>query len=283
MKLIVVSGRSGSGKTTALHILEDIGFYCVDNLPLPLLKSLIEELQTRTSPPINRIAIGVDARNSSVSLDDFPAIVAQVAQAGLEVKVLYLDAQDRVLIKRFSETRRRHPVTGSNRTLKEAIEREQEILAPVMTSASQLIDTSDLSLHDLRDRIKREAEEPHQGMTLLFQSFGFKRGVPTDADMLFDVRCLPNPHWVSELRQLTGLDEPVQAFLQAEPGVADMINSVTAFLTRWLPEFEANNRSYTTIAIGCTGGQHRSVFITEALAAHFCQQHANVQTRHRDL
>lgn len=283
MKLIVVSGRSGSGKTTALHILEDIGFYCVDNLPLPLLKSLIEELQTRTSPPINRIAVGVDARNSSTSLDDFPVIVEQVAQAGLEVKVLYLDAQDRVLIKRFSETRRRHPVTGSNRTLKEAIEREQEILAPVMNSASQLVDTSDLSLHDLRDRIKREAEEPHQGMTLLFQSFGFKRGVPTDADMVFDVRCLPNPHWISELRQLTGLDEPVQAFLQTESSVTDMIASVTNFLIRWLPDFEANNRSYTTIAIGCTGGQHRSVFITEALAAYFRQDHANVQTRHRDL
>lgn len=283
MKLVVISGRSGSGKTTALHVLEDIGYYCVDNLPVTLLRDLIVELSTRKSPVINEVAIGIDARNSSTQLEKLPNVLADLSAEGVENVVIYLDAADSVLVKRFSETRRRHPISNDTNTLNEAIERERDMLNPVAASANLIIDTSKLNLHELRDLVKKRVGAQREGMALLFQSFGFKNGVPGDADLLFDVRCLPNPHWVPNLRNQTGLDEDVQAFLQGHEQVEEMLDDISSFLTAWLPRFVANNRSYMTIAIGCTGGQHRSVYITQKLAERFKPAFPNVQARHREL
>ncbi|MEE2729266.1 MAG: RNase adapter RapZ [Pseudomonadota bacterium] len=283
MKLVVISGRSGSGKTTALHVLEDIGYYCVDNLPVTLLRQLMSELATRTAPKIDTVAIGIDARNSVTQLEMLPNVLRELSADGVESQVIYLDAGDDTLMKRFSETRRRHPVSNDTNTLMEAIEREREMLNPVAGSASLIIDTSNLTLHELRDQIKIRVANAQEGMAILFQSFGFKNGVPSDADLVFDVRCLPNPHWVTQLRNQTGLDEGVQTFLQGHPPVQEMVDDLIGFLEKWLPRFAANNRSYMTVSVGCTGGQHRSVYITEQLCRHFSSRISNVQARHRDL
>lgn len=283
MKLVVISGRSGSGKTTALHVLEDIGYYCVDNLPVTLLQELMRELATRTAPQIDTVAIGIDARNSVSQLEKLPNVLRELSADGVESQVIYLDAGDETLMKRFSETRRKHPISNDTNTLKEAIEREREMLNPVAGSASLIIDTSNLTLHELRDQIKIRVANTQEGMAILFQSFGFKNGVPSDADLVFDVRCLPNPHWITQLRSQTGLDAGVQEFLQGHPPVQEMIADLIAFLEKWLPRFAANNRSYMTVSVGCTGGQHRSVYITEQLSQHFCKRISNVQARHRDL
>ncbi len=283
MKLVVISGRSGSGKTTALHVLEDIGYYCVDNLPVTLLRELMSELATRTNPKIDTVAIGIDARNSVTQLEKLPNVLRELTADGVESQVIYLDADNQSLMKRFSETRRRHPISNDTNTLKEAIEHEREMLNPVAGSASLVIDTSNLTLHELRDQIKVRVAESQEGMAILFQSFGFKNGIPSDADLVFDVRCLPNPHWVTQLRSQTGLDNGVQQFLQGHSSVQEMVDDLTAFLEKWLPRFAANNRSYMTISIGCTGGQHRSVYVTEQLNHHFKDRYSNVQARHRDL
>ena len=283
MRLVVISGRSGSGKTTALHVLEDIGYYCVDNLPVTLLRSLMGELATRTEPIIDTVAIGIDARNSVTQLEKLPNVLRELSADGVESQVIYLDAGNETLMKRFSETRRRHPISNDTNTLMEAIEREREMLNPVAGSASLIIDTSNLTLHELRDQIKIRVARSQEGMAILFQSFGFKNGIPSDADLVFDVRCLPNPHWITALRNQTGLDAGVQAFLQGHPPVQEMVEDLIAYLEKWLPRFAANNRSYMTISVGCTGGQHRSVYITEQLTGHFKARISNVQARHRDL
>ncbi|MVF11251.1 RNase adapter RapZ [Ketobacter sp. MCCC 1A13808] len=283
MKLVVISGRSGSGKTTALHVLEDIGYYCVDNLPVTLLRDLIVELSSRKSPQIKEVAIGIDARNSVTQLEMLPNVLRDLSAEGIDSEVIYLDAMDSVLVKRFSETRRRHPISNDTNTLNEAIERERDMLHPVASSASLIINTSKLNLHELRDLIKKRVGAGNEGMALLFQSFGFKNGVPGDADLVFDVRCLPNPHWIPNLRSQTGRDPDVQTFLQGHEQVQEMLDDISAFLVAWLPRFVANNRSYMTIAIGCTGGQHRSVYITEKLTEQFKPDFPNVQARHREL
>ncbi len=283
MKLVVISGRSGSGKTTALHVLEDIGYYCVDNLPVTLLRDLINQLTTQASPQINEVAIGIDARNSVMQLEKLPNVLRELSAAGVDSQVIYLDADSQTLIKRFSETRRKHPISNDQNTLKEAIDRESELLNPVAASASLIIDTSHLTLHQLRDLIKNRVGESDDGMAILFQSFGFKNGIPSDADLVFDVRCLPNPHWVAQLRNQTGLDQDVQTFLKEHNAVHEMISDIVDFLVKWLPRFAANNRSYMTIAVGCTGGQHRSVYITDQLTTRFQQEFVNVQARHREL
>lgn len=283
MKLVVISGRSGSGKTTALHVLEDTGYYCVDNLPVTLLGDLMSELAIRSSPKISEVAIGIDARNSVTQLEKLPNVLRDLTADGVESQVIYLDASDDTLFKRFSETRRRHPISNDSNTLKEAIDHEREMLNPVAAAASLIIDTSNLTLHQLRDQIKLRVGKFQEGMAILFQSFGFKNGLPTDADLVFDVRCLPNPHWVSQLRSQTGLDKGVQEFLQGHPPVQEMVDDLGAYLEKWLPRFAANNRSYMTIAIGCTGGQHRSVYITEQLSSYFKTRFSSVQARHRDL
>ncbi|TQV80171.1 RNase adapter RapZ [Exilibacterium tricleocarpae] len=284
MRLVVISGRSGSGKSTALHVLEDVGFNCVDNLPASLLPALIEEVNQRERAEDLRFAVSIDARNTWSDLQKFPQLIADTRQPGLTVEVLFLDARSPTLIQRFSETRRKHPLSDESTDLREAIATERRLLEPIVDVADLVIDTSNLTLHQLRDLVKtRIVGTDPNGMAVLFESFGFKRGVPVDADLVFDVRCLPNPYWKPQLRSLTGCDSEVIAFLEEHPLVADMQADISAYLNRWLPHFEANNRSYITIAIGCTGGQHRSVYLVEQLGKLFSEQQGNVLVRHREL
>ncbi|MFZ1829775.1 MAG: RNase adapter RapZ [Candidatus Competibacteraceae bacterium] len=284
MRIIVVSGLSGSGKTIALQTLEDLDCYCVDNLPFKLVGPLAQEIlnASATLPPT--VAIGVDARNFFDELSQFPAMLAELRASGLRVDVLFLQADDEVLLKRYSETRRRHPLDLGNVPLREAIRNERHLLGPVVACADLIIDTSDTNLYQLRELIHaRVHNTPYEAMSLLFESFGFKNGVPSDADFMFDVRCLPNPHWEPLLRPLTGRDQPVIDFLTGHAAVMAMTDDVRRFLEVWLPRFETSNRSYLTVAIGCTGGQHRSVFIAEALGRHFNAVRRHVMVRHREL
>lgn len=283
MHIVIISGRSGSGKSTALHVLEDIGYYCVDNLPVRLMGDLVRELSERKTTEITRVAIGIDARNSSTQLEMFPDTINALRKLGADVKIIYLDATDTTLLQRFSETRRKHPISTSSISLSEAIEHESLILKPVAIRADINIDTSRMTLHELRDLVKKHVGTDEDFMTVLIESFGFKNGIPGDADMVFDVRCLPNPHWIPGLRAKTGLDEEIHEFLSKDEHVQRMINDIQSFLERWLPRFSANNRSYMTVAIGCTGGQHRSVYIVEKLKSHFEAQHSRILARHRDL
>lgn len=283
MKLIIVSGLSGSGKSVALHTLEDLGFYCIDNLPAGLLGALALELNLAPGM-LDKAAVGIDARNIPKDLEAFDSILDQLNSQGIETEVLFLTCETDTLIKRFSETRRRHPLTSKGLSLAEAIEREKQLLEPIAGRGDLFIDTSQTTLHQLRDLVSQRVERREESrLSLLFESFGYKHGIPTDADFVFDARCLPNPHWQLELRQLTGRDQPVIDFLKNEPKVEEMYRAVCTFFGDWIPAFEADNRSYLTIAIGCTGGQHRSVYLSERLALHFSEYYPNVATRHREL
>lgn len=288
-RLIIISGRSGSGKSAALNVLEDLGFYCINNLPLGLLPALAEQ-QQQTPPSekdntsLQKLAISIDARNVAQDINQFPKIINQIKQGHLHPEVLYLDANKETLMQRFSSTRRKHPLTNSDTSLDEAIEAEQVLLQPISDLADLNLDTTRLSVHELRSLIKlRIFNKNSADMALLFQSFGFKHGIPIDADLVFDVRNLPNPYWDPSLRQFTGRDSQIIHFLEKEPLVQDMLNDIQQYLTKWLPSFEQANRSYMTVAIGCTGGHHRSVFISEALTQLFSAQFDNVQVRHREL
>ncbi len=285
MRLVIVSGRSGSGKSTALNVLEDVGFTCIDNLPAVLLPTLINHTgEVPESQWPQNIAIGIDARNMLGDLSDLPEILTTLEESGIRSEVLFLDAREPILIQRFSETRRKHPLSSDTVGLKEAIAKEKALLDPLLSIASRTLDTSNLTLHQLRDIIKKHmAPDRAESMTILFQSFAFKHGVPIDSDFVFDVRCLPNPYWVPELRKYTGNDQPVIEFLGAQKDVADMIADLKSYLTRWLPHFQASNRSYLTISIGCTGGQHRSVYSCNQLATFFKDRHPNVNILHREL
>jgi len=284
MKLIVISGRSGSGKSTCLHVLEDIGYYCVDNLPASMLGTLTESVSNDLHPEFQEVAVSIDARNISEDLEKFPHIFENLDSNKIKRQIIFLDADDNTLLKRFSETRRRHPLTSENLGLLEAIRKEKFLLAPIISLSNLTIDTSSLSLHQLRDIVKnRVTSKAGTGLSVQFQSFGFKHGVPVDADMVFDVRCLPNPYWVVQLRSLNGLDKEVADYLDSQHEVQDMYTDIKDFLTRWLPKFEANNRSYITIAIGCTGGQHRSVYLCEKLKLEFNTTSYNVQVRHKEI
>lgn len=281
-RLIVISGLSGSGKTVALHTLEDAGYYCIDNLPAGLLA----ELGTHIAP--NKTchagyAVGIDARNHPNDLEKFPDIVEQLRHRGLDTNLVFLTADEATLIQRFNETRRRHPLSGRGRALAEAIDTERRVLAPLIEQADMLIDTTHTTLHQLRELVSARLIGSRSELSVLFQSFGFKHGVPSDADLMFDARCLPNPHWVKELRQLTGRDPAVIDYLDAQSAVQAMLDDIRDFLDRWLPHYNTPSRSYLTIAIGCTGGQHRSVYLAEALARHFENQGQAVTCRHREL
>jgi RNase adapter protein RapZ len=281
ISLITISGRSGSGKSTALHVLEDLGYYCIDNLPVTLLQPLITTLSNHQS--IRNVAVSIDARNIAEDLANFPDIVSSFDKNQVSTKIVYLDSTSPVLFKRFSETRRKHPLSDSNRDLREALDYEKELLAPISTIADLSLDTTRLTIHELRDLIKSRVSLSNHEFALLFQSFAYKNGVPVDADFVFDARCLPNPHWKPNLRNLTGLDEPVQDFLNDQNEFLEMYNDLNRYLDTWLPRFEANNRSYMTIAVGCTGGQHRSVYLCQKLFQNFDQKWKNVQIRHREL
>ena len=283
MQLTLISGRSGSGKSTVLHVLEDHDFYCIDNLPASLLLSRARRL-TAGELKNQKVAVSIDARNLPADLEQVPAIIDQLSHSDLATEVLFLDANSQTLLKRFSESRRKHPLSDKDTGLREAIDRESEMLEPLSLIASLRIDTSEMSQHTLRDLIvNRLLNGESKRMTLQFQSFGFKNGIALDADLVFDVRCLPNPYWDSSLRALTGLNSAVQAFLDSQPEVQAMSAEIEAYLDRWLPRFERNNRSYMTVALGCTGGQHRSVYLAEKLGQLFQERFAQVQVRHREL
>jgi UPF0042 nucleotide-binding protein len=284
MRLVIVSGTSGSGKSVALHTLEDLGYYCIDNLPVFLLRDLALGFQSAPGETFDNTAVGIDARSQPRHLRELPGLVAELREAGVDCQVLFLDAQGETLIKRFSETRRKHPLTADDRSLAEAIELERQLLKPILSDADLCIDTTHTNVHQLRDLIReRFGEGAPAAMSILLQTFGFKHGTPRDADFVIDVRCLPNPHWQPDLRPLTGLDPAVAHFLEASPEALEMRDDLIALFQRWLPRFESEGRSYLTIAIGCTGGQHRSVYIGEQLRAHFAATGRKVLIRHREL
>lgn len=284
MKLIIVSGRSGSGKSTALHVLEDLGFYCIDNLPIGLLFPLTEEASQASPQKLRNIAVSIDARNLADEIANFEAMHERLKTAELKVEIIFLDATDQALLQRFHATRRKHPLSNDRTSLREAIIGEKRLLEPLAKLADLYIDTTELSMYELRDMVKqRIVGRREQELALLFQSFGFKHGVPVDSDYVFDVRCLPNPYWDPNLRKFTGVDPEVKAFLEQQPATQHMLDDIKRFLESWLPAFRESNRSYMTISIGCTGGQHRSVFMCEQLGAYFESHYSNVQVRHTEL
>ena len=281
MQLVVISGRSGSGKSTALNALEDHGFNCIDNFPVRLLEALVDAADGN-----ERLAICVDARNTRADLERLPTVLLSLGRArpAMDCRIVYLDARSPTLVMRFSETRRRHPLTDAGRDLREAIDLERGLLADIAGLADLTIDTTTLSAAQLVEVVKdRVAGENDDALSLLFRSFAYKSGVPVDADFVFDVRCLPNPYWRAEFRDLSGLDEPVREYLDGEGEVAALCRDIRGFLDGWIPKFEAGNRRYLSVAVGCTGGRHRSVYVVERLAAHFRRSSAMVLVRHREL
>ena len=283
MRLVVVSGRSGSGKSTALHLLEDNGFYCIDNLPAGLLPELARQAND-TDQHLPKVAISIDARNLASDLERFPELLQRVRDTGIHCDVLFLAATDEVLIKRFSETRRKHPLTDESKSLGEAIAAELRLLEPIIDLANLKIDTSHLTLYQLRDLLKqRLLSSDGNSPSVLIQSFGFKRGVPVDADLVFDVRCLPNPYWKAELRPFCGKDKEICDYLEGEADVLEMYQDIYNFLKKWLPRYAAGERSYMSVGIGCTGGHHRSVYIAERLVRELGVHTPNLLIRHRDL
>ncbi|MCU7994043.1 RNase adapter RapZ [Shewanella glacialipiscicola] len=279
MKLVIVSGRSGSGKSVALRVLEDLGYYCVDNLPLPLIGALLDQLKGSN----DLVAISVDVRN----LPEQDKILTKQLESlppGTELTSFFLNSSDKVLLKRYSETRRLHPLSKSQVSLQEAIKQEGKLLEPMSQLVDHYIDTSNLNIYDLSDQVRQILlGSVDKELVINFESFGFKHGMPTEADFMFDVRFLPNPHWELALRPLTGLDEPVAEFLSRQPLVNKLIWQIENLLETWLPHLERNNRSYLTVAIGCTGGQHRSVYVAEQLAKRFSNSKHQVYARHREL
>ncbi len=285
MRLSVISGLSGSGKSVALNTLEDEGFYCIDNLPSGLLEPLVDQVAGGERVAHERVAVGIDARSDVSDLQAFPQLLERLrARAGIDVEVVFLQTAAETLLRRFSETRRKHPLSLDGMPLADAIERERELLSAISEQADLLVDTTHLTLHGLRGLLReRLLPDDSEGLSLLLQSFGFKNGVPLDSDMVFDVRCLPNPHWEPHLRALIGTDAAVGEYLEADPRVGAMFESIRDFLERWLPAFEAENRAYMTVSVGCTGGQHRSVYLAERLLRHFGERYRRITTRHREL
>jgi len=279
VKFIIVSGRSGSGKSVTLRVLEDLGFYCVDNIPINLLPSLTHVVMTK----YENIAVSIDVRNIPMSAAELSEILDYLPSK-MNVEVIYLDAEDNVLVRRYSETRRLHPLSKQNMSLMEAIKNEKTLLDPIASKADLYIDTTEFNVHQLTELVReRVLGKKSAQLSLVFESFGFKRGIPKDADYVFDVRFLPNPHWEPDLKPLTGQDQAVKDYLNSHPIVAKFTWQINNFLSTWLPHIERNNRSYLTVAIGCTGGQHRSVFVAEALADSYRKLYPNVQVRHREL
>lgn len=286
MEIIFVSGMSGSGKTVALHMLEDLGYTSIDNFPIRLLNNYVEEEISGRNRSSMRIALGIDARAGEEDLQVLPRVLEDLRAQGVQTELLFLTSNDEVLVRRYSETRRRHPLSQGDESLMESIRNERAVLSIVAECADLVIDTTHLNVHHLRELIRkrlRSANPETASLALMFMSFGFKQGLPRDADFVFDVRCLPNPHWDNALRPFTGRDGPVQDYLQSQSEVEEMITDIRDFLTRWLRRFEAADRNYLTIAIGCTGGRHRSVYVAERLAAHFGEQNERVLIRHTAL
>jgi UPF0042 nucleotide-binding protein len=281
--LIVLTGLSGGGKTVALRALEDLEFYCVDNLPSALLPQLVNAVVEGNGNKHRRIAVGVDVRNRGADFAHMPTVLSELAAAGVQVHLIFLDCRDEILIKRYSESRRRHPLAMRGLSLADAIAEERKLLRPLMAIAERVIDSSELNVHQLRRLVAKGYAQAIEGLTLMFQSFAFRRGLPLDADFVFDARCLPNPHWHPHLRPLSGKDAPVREFLDSEPLVGEYFSDTARWLDAWLPRFEQDDRSYLTISVGCTGGRHRSVYLVEKLAAYYRDRREGVLTFHREL
>ena len=283
-RLIIISGLSGSGKSIALHALEDLGYYCIDNMPAGLLRSLLDELKEPDNNAVARIAVSVDARNRRPNLETLPALIDDIRRSGISTDLLFLQADDEVLLQRYSATRRRHPLANFSQELRTAILQERELLCPVIIAADLIVDTSRTSVYELADIIQTRVDHRKTNeLSILLQSFSFKHGIPADADFVFDLRCLPNPYWNNELRSLTGLDDAVAEYLEGQPSFVQMYEDILGFLQKWIPEYVSVNRSYLTVALGCTGGQHRSVRMAENLAEALSKRHAPVQKRHNRL
>ena len=284
MRLVIISGVSGSGKSVALHVLEDLGFYCVDNIPVALLKPFVDELVWRKDPAFENVGIGLDARSRASDLAHVPTLVQTLREGGLAVEIIFLQTDTKVLLSRFSETRRKHPLSDEKTSLEEAIAKERELLTPIINSAELVIDTTRMSVYALREQIRERVAPREPGaVSIMIESFGYKNGLPANADFVFDVRCLPNPYWEPQLRPLTGKDAPVQSFLDAAPMVQQMVDDIVAFLEEWIPRYQDFQRSYLTVAIGCTGGMHRSVYVAEAVAKRLANKHKNIRTQHSEV
>ena len=284
MKLLIVSGLSGSGKSIVLDTLEDCGYHCIDNLPIALLAGFVSQVMEDDPSTYEKTAIGIDARNQSKSLLRFSDILAAIREQGVQCEIIFLQAEKNILLKRYSETRRKHPLTSTTVALKEALDIEKEMLKAVLRHADTVLDTGRTSVQQLRELIKNQVEKSSdQHLSLQFQSFGFKHGVPLDVDFIFDARCLPNPYWDIKLRGFTGKEQPIIDFLSKSDSAQELFQDICVFLERWVPRFDIDNRSYLTVGIGCTGGQHRSVYLVEMLVKHFEKSDLNVIVRHREL
>jgi len=285
VRLVIISGLSGSGKSVALHVLEDLGFYCIDNIPTALLRSFVDELRLRNDAAFENVGVGLDARNRRrTDIAEIPKLVKELRADGIACEVVFLQTDDKVLLSRFSETRRKHPLTDENTGLDEAIKKERELLGPVIDTAELVIDTTDMTASQLRERVReRVAPRKPGSLSIMIESFGYKHGLPANADFVFDVRCLPNPYWEPQLRPLSGKDAPVKAFLDAQPLVQEMIGAIASFLEEWIPRYQDFQRSYLTVAIGCTGGMHRSVYVADALAKRLERKYGPIRTQHDEL
>jgi UPF0042 nucleotide-binding protein len=284
LRLIIVSGLSGSGKTVALHVFEDLGYYCIDNLPGNLLKAAVYEVRNNSSDSARLLAVGVDARARVEDLKSLPELLQELREENVQAEIIFLHANDEILLQRYSESRRRHPLAAQGGELQAAIRSEREILAEIHDCADLVIDTSVISIYELADVIRERVDRRKStSLSVLIQSFGFKYGIPADADFVFDLRSLPNPYWTMKLRGLTGMDTEVSEFLNSKPDFVAMHDDILAFLQRWVPQYQQAKRGYLTIAIGCTGGQHRSVCMTEKLAAGLRKIHDPVLVRHNRL
>jgi UPF0042 nucleotide-binding protein len=284
MRVVIVSGLSGSGKSVALNLLEDAGFYCMDNVPAALLGSVISQLVATRDRAYQNLAVGVDARSGASDLESMPALLQQVRSQGIRCEVIFLHADEQVLLKRYAETRRPHPLSPQGLSLREAIEREKALLGPVIACAELVIDTTRTSIYQLRDAIRgRVGLRSQPGLSILIESFGYKHGIPLDADFVFDLRCLPNPYWEVSLRPLTGKDPPVVQYLEQHETVREMFDDIDAFLRRWIPRYIDFNRNYLTVALGCTGGQHRSVYMADRISNRLSRDYPQVLIRHNEL
>jgi UPF0042 nucleotide-binding protein len=284
VRILIVSGLSGSGKSVALHMLEDLGFYCIDNIPAALLKNFISHTVRTPEPTYERTAIGLDARNTAAEIASVPKLIDELKRSGIHCEVLFLVASEDELLRRFAETRRKHPMSRDNLDLREAMAREREILEPIVYAADMVIDTSRMGVHELREIVHQRLEQRSESrLAITFESFGFKHGIPGDADFVFDARSIPNPYWEPTLRKLTGRDAEVVKFLESQEAAGRLIEDIARFIDSRVPEYQANNRGYLTVAVGCTGGQHRSVYIVDRLAERFGGRFANVSARHSAL
>jgi len=284
MRLVVVSGLSGSGKSVALNMLEDLGWFCIDNIPAGLLQALVAYTLKDEATTYRRLAVGIDARNRPGDLQAIPQLLSDLRRSGIRCEEIYLHAEDETLLRRFAETRRRHPLADERTGLAGAIDAERTLLHPLADTADMVVDTTAMSVHQLREVIRQRVEERRNArLSILFESFGYKSGIPGDADFVFDSRTLPNPYWEPALKPLTGRDAPVRQFLEASADVGRLFDDIVRFVEARIPEYERHNRGYLTVAIGCTGGQHRSVYLVEKLAAHFATRYPQVLVRHSAL